>query len=116
MLTDDDKRYMLNEFLKHLSHIQDKEYQNRVWINGKGPEVDDFDETVNNFSDLGDPILENYKDYGITETQHHLLIAFKNEFKAFYDEHDLPEEFIDTLEWKRIMEKAKEVVKALGRL
>lgn len=116
MLTDDDRRYMLNEFLKHLSHIQDKEYQKRIWIRGEGPEVDDFGETVNNFSDLGDLILENYKDYGITETQYDFLISFKNEFKAFYDEQELPEEFIDTPEWKRIMDMAREVLKVFGRL
>src|SRR5690606_25199154 len=105
MLTDDDKRYMLNEFLKHLSHIQDKEYQQRVWIRGEGPEIDDFGETINNFSDLGDPILEKYREFGITEAQHRLLISFQKEFKAFYDEQEMPEEFIDTPEWGRIMEK-----------
>lgn len=116
MLTDKSKKQILVSFLETIEGISDKEYQKRVWIRGEGPEIDDFDETVNNFSDLGDPILEDYRNYEITEVQYHLLISFKNEFKAFYDEHDLPEEFIETQEWARIMEMAKEVLEAFGRL
>lgn len=115
MLTDDDKRYMLNEFFRHLSHIQDKEYQTRIWIKNQGPECQAFDDAVCDFFDIGDPILDNYKTFGITEVQCEALRKFRNAFKLFSNEHDFPEEFIDTPEWGRIMKMAKEVLKAFDR-
>ena len=113
-LTEEDKKYILNEFLRSISHISDKEYQKRVWIRGEGPEVDDFDETICSFFDDGDPILERYKEYGITESQYQLLIKFRNVFEKFIDgpRPYLPQDFIDTLEWARIMEMANEVLVA----
>jgi hypothetical protein len=113
-ITDEDRKYILSEFLRNISHISDHEYQIRVWIQGEGPEVNDFDETVCHFFDDGDPILKNYKEYGITDSQYRLLMEFRDQFKSFSDEHDLPEEFIDTAEWKRIMEKARDVINAFN--
>lgn len=112
MLSDEDKKYTLNEFLRHLSHMQDKEYQRRIWIQNKGPECQAFDDAVCDFFDIGDPILENYKAFRITKAQYKVLKKFRDKFRDFSDENDLPEEFIDTPEWSRIMEMAKEVLKA----
>ena len=39
-------------------------------------------------------------------------VKFLNEFRTFADENNYPEEFIDTPEWARITEMAKEVLKA----
>ena len=72
--------------LRNISHISDKQYQQRVWILGKGPEVDDFTETVCHFFDDGDPILKSYKKYGITENQYQIMLKFRNEFEKFCDE------------------------------
>ena len=109
-LTDENRKYILTEHLRNILHISDKEYQTRVWIQGKGPECDDFTETVCHFFDDGDPILENYKDFGITETQYQLLKKFRDRFRIFADENDFPEEFIDTPEWASIMNMAKDVL------
>ena len=113
-LTEEDKRYILAQFLDIISCISDQEYQKRVWIGGEGPEVDDFDETVCHFFDDGDPILKKYKEYGITENQYRLLKKFRDEFEAFVDGDRpyLPEDFIDTPEWERMMSLAKDVLKA----
>ncbi|NGX45997.1 MAG: hypothetical protein K940chlam2_01178 [Chlamydiae bacterium] len=111
-LSDEDKKYILNEYLRNISDISNKRYQERVWILGEGPEVDDFDESVCHFFDDGDPILKKYRDYNITESQYLLLKQFRDKFKAFSKEHDFPEEFIDTPEWARIMEMANEVLVA----
>jgi hypothetical protein len=109
-----DKNYILSEYLRNISIIADKKYQLRVWIKGEGPEVNDFDETVCHFFDDGDPILNNYKKYGITDIQYHLLKEFRDEFRVFADENDFPEEFIDTPEWAKIMDTAKDVLKAFN--
>lgn len=114
MLTEEDRKYILNEHLRNIHHISDKEYQKRVWIQGKGPECDDFDETCCHFFDDGDPILENYKDFGITEAQYKVLRKFRDAFRTFSDENNWPPEFIDTPEWAKIMSLAKEVLKAFN--
>lgn len=36
-------------FIDIFTRISSKEYQKRIWIDGKGPEVDDFDDTVSDF-------------------------------------------------------------------
>ena len=75
-------------------------------------EVDNFTETVCHFFDDGDPILKNYTEYKITENQKFLLEEFREKFQSFSEDHDYPEEFIDTPEWESIMNKAKEILKA----
>lgn len=111
-----DRKQILASCLEIIAGISDKEYQKRVWIRGEGPEVDDFDETVCNFFQDGNGIIQNYKDFGLTDQQYQLLVKFRDEFDAFCRgpalEHYLPQEFIDTPEWIRIMDLAKDVLKA----
>ncbi|VHO02395.1 hypothetical protein [Candidatus Rhabdochlamydia sp. T3358] len=115
---DIDREQILISVLETIEGISDKEYQKRVWIRGVGPECDDFDETVCNFFGDGNPLIENYKDFGITESQYHLLVKFRDEFNDFCRgpalEYYLPQLFIDTPEWGKIMEMAKEVLKAFN--
>lgn len=93
-LSDESKRDILDFMLSLIFAISNKEYQRRVWINAEGPECDDFDDTVCNFLHEGDAIIEKYKDFWITEKQSKLLNLLLNNFRAFSNEHDLPEEFI----------------------
>ena len=104
----------MSTFLSILDNISDKAYQKRIWITGEGPEVDDFDETVCHFFQEGDAIIENYKEFGLTEHQHQLLKKFRDAFTDFADRHDLPEEFIDSPEWSKIMDLAKDVLKSFN--
>lgn len=114
MLTNEAKKQILISVLETIDNISDKKYQTRVWIQGKGPEVDDFDETCCNFFGDGDPLLENYKDFGLTESQYLVLKKFRDKFRAFSDEYYHPSEFIDTPEWNEITEMAKEVLKSFN--
>ena len=114
-LTEKDRKYILQEHLKVISEIASKEYQERVWLNPKMDEVDDFSETVCCFFDLNDPIIEEYKAYNITEEQYQILLQFRNFFEAFADSSDRPyleKDFIDTPEWQSVMNMAKEVLQA----
>jgi hypothetical protein len=106
---DINRKQILESFLETIEGISDKEYQRRVWIRG---EEADFDEVICLFFGEGDPILENYKDFGINEAQYKLLKNFRDQFEIFSDENDFPEEFINTPEWARIMDMAKDVLKA----
>jgi hypothetical protein len=114
MLNEDDRKYVLNEFLRVIVGISDLEYQKRVWILGKGPEEDDYGETVNLFFDDVDPILNDYRNFGISKDQYQLLRKFRNEFEAFSDTHYHELEFIDTPEWGTIMAHAKDILKAFN--
>lgn len=111
---DINRKQIIETFIRIIEHISDKDYQNRIWIRGEGPEVDDFDETCCHFSLEGDGIIENYKEFGLTEHQYQLLKKFRDHFQAFSDENDFPEEFIDSPKWAEIMSLAKEVLKAFN--
>lgn len=111
MLKDEDKKYILSEYLRNIRHISDKEYQKRIWIRGEGPECDDFDETCCRFFDDGASLFENYRDFWITDSQYQILKKFRDKFRVFSDDNHWPPEFIDTPEWAEIMELAKEVLK-----
>ncbi|PIS02001.1 MAG: hypothetical protein COT85_07615 [Chlamydiae bacterium CG10_big_fil_rev_8_21_14_0_10_42_34] len=108
------RKQVVEGFLQNIYRISNKEYQKRIWIEGAGPECHDFDEAVNDFFGDSEPILENYRNYGLSQNQYRILKKFHAEFRIFADEHDIPEEFIDTPEWERIMEMAKEVLKEFG--
>jgi hypothetical protein len=108
-MDEEDRKQIRDAFIRMVDHISDKEYQKRAWIKG---EAADFDEAVCHFFDEGDSILENYKDFGITEDQYRLLKKLRDEFRIFADENDWPPEFIDTPKWAGIMDLAKDVLKA----
>lgn len=103
---------ILISVLETVETISNKDYQRRIWIEGKGPEVDDFDEACCNFFGDGNPLIQNHKAFGITEAQYQILKDFRNVFRAFSNEHYSPEEFIDTAEWAEIVKMADKVLKA----
>lgn len=69
---------------------------------------------MNDFFDDGEPILQNYQDYGLSQNQYRFLKKFYDEFRIFADNNDSPENFIDTPEWEKIMNMAKEVLEAFN--
>jgi len=109
-----DRIQILISVLDTIEGISNKNYQKRVWLRGEGPEVDDFDETCCNFFGDGDPLLENYKEFGLTENQHQILKKFRDKFRDFANDNYWPQKFIDTPEWASIMNLAKEVLKAFN--
>lgn len=113
MLTKDNRKDILNGFLETISSISDVEYQRKAWIRGEILGTD-FDETVNNYSLDAEGILEHYKDFGISEIRFQILKKFNKQFCDFYEKNDWPQEFIDTPEWRRIAEMAKELLKVFN--
>jgi hypothetical protein len=113
-LTNEAKRDILDFVLGRVAAIADIEYQKRVWIRGEGSVIDDFDETACHFLHEGAGILEKYKDFEITETQYQQLKKFRDEFKVFSDKHTWPHKFIETPEWEKITEMAKDVLKSFN--
>ncbi len=113
-LSDKDKIQILEGFIEIFTRISNKGYQKRIWINGEGPEVDDFDDTVCDFFGECDPILENYKNFGITDHQSELLKKFRDEFRDFSKKRNLPPDFLDSPEWAKIINMAKDVLQAFN--
>ncbi len=110
------KKQILEGFISIFTRISNREYQKRIWIEGEGPEVDDFDDTVCDFFGECDSILENYKDFELTDKQYRLLVNFRDVFDKFVIEsrqYSSPD-FINTPEWEKITEMAKEVLKAFN--
>lgn len=108
------RKQILDGFLNNLHGISNKEYQKRVWTEKRGPECDSFVEAVCDFFDLGEYIFNNPQGYNITDRQYKLLVKFRDEIQVFADDNDFPQEFINTPEWERIMNLAKEVLEAFN--
>lgn len=109
----------LKNLLQDIYVVSNKDYQRRVWINGIGPECDDFDETSESILNEGRSIIEAHKKCGMTEPQYLLLKKFIDQYEAFCDkpvlEYYLAEVFIDTPEWTKITELAQEVLTSSPR-
>lgn len=112
-LTDLEKKQIIESLIETISHAADKEYQRRVWIEGQGPECEDFDDFADIVIHENGALLKEYKSFGITDKQHNLLMDFQNQLKAFsrgLGRDYLPRDFIATQEWGRIVELAKEIL------
>ena len=107
---DIDKQLILGNILEIVCDVSDKEYQRRIWIRGDGPEVDSFDDAVCDFFMESESVLERNKDFSLTNLQYQVLKKFHDEFENFPMRHDWPGDFIDTPEWEKIIDLAKEVL------
>ena len=106
------REQIVSSLLDTIRTISDENYQQRIWIRGEGPECDDFDEVCNYFFPTSIDIIQNYKDFMLTEKQHQILRKFTAEFEEFSDENYFAHEFIDSPWWAKIMERAKEILVA----
>ena len=114
VLTEENKKDIMNAFMISFTKIIDKNYQQRVWIQGEGPECDDFTETVCELYEVGESVLDDYKTFNITDQQYHLLKKFMCEFRHFSCQNNYPEEFIDTMEWDHFINMAQEILVAFN--
>ena len=111
-ISEEAKNTILLRLLRTIAVIASKEYQERIWIEGRGPEVDDFDETYIFFSEDSDLVIQHLEKFELSENQKTLLKNFKVKFENVAGDLYWPPEFIDTPEWKQIMEMAEEVLQA----
>jgi len=107
---------ILINYLEIISGIADREYQERVWIRGEGPECDDYTESICHFFDDGDPIISNYEAYEITKTQLDSLVKLREVIREFNSSVrlDLGPDFLYSVEWVNVTLMAQQVMKAFG--
>lgn len=107
-LSESDRNDIIKGYINIVTRISDVEYQKRVWIRGEGPECDDFDETTCQFFDVSDPMLQDTKNFKFPQLA--LLKEFSDNYRKFSEENYWPPEFINTVEWKKIIRMAKGVL------
>ncbi len=114
------RQQILEEFLKNIVRLSDEKYQERVWVRAEGPECNDIDDAVVDFFDDGNPILEKYKGYGISESQYSLLMTLHQKLRKFTDTFGVysPEKstakLIQFPQWQEIRDVSKKVLKAFN--
>lgn len=114
------KQQRLYSFIENIACISDEKYQERVWVRAEGPECDDIDDTVCDFFDDGNPILAEYKDFEITESQYKLLMSLHAKLRKFtdtfgvYSPEKSTEKLIKLPQWQEIREISKKVIKAFN--
>ena len=116
-MIDKDREGVLRRFLETIAEISDKNFQERIWIKGIGPECSSFEEAICDFFDDGEPILKNYKEFGLTDKQYEEVIQLQNELQKYCDK--TPEivdnkEVLEDPEWAKIRKIAKEVLEAFN--
>ena len=112
----------LYNFLEHtIKHLGDSAYQERVWINHDGKEVDDYDETIMHFMERCEDMLTYPNQYeGMNTTIQKTLQDLYDTVCKFDDEiaSNFPEgkehEMINAPEWREIQKlasRAYEIIK-----
>ena len=110
------RRQILEGFLKNIVRLSDEKYQERVWVRAEGPECNDIDDAVCDFFDDGNPILEKYKEYEISESQYKLLMTLYSKLRTFTDTFGVysatksTEQLIKLQQWQEIKEISKRVI------
>jgi hypothetical protein len=115
-LSNEKKKQILEGFMDIFTRIASKEYQKRTWINGEGPEVDDFDETVNDFFGECDSIIDHRTEFGISDAQYDLLVNFRDDFDQFIiaSRKSIPYKFINTIEWDKLRKLSETILTAFN--
>ena len=114
------RKQILEEFLKNVAHISDRNYQERVWIRVEGPECNDIDDAVGDFFDDGEFIFETYKEFCITEIQYEKLMILKEKLRFFTDTYGVyypyksTPKLIQMPEWEEIRGLAKNMLEAFN--
>ncbi len=115
------RQQILEEFLKNILRLSDEKYQERIWVRAEGPECNDIDDAVCDFFDDGNPILEKYIDYEITENQYKLLMILHSKLRKFTDVFGVyspvksTAHLIKLPQWQEIREISKKVIKGFNK-
>ena len=119
MISDADRKQILDSFIENIACMSDKECQKRVWVRSEGPECDDIDDSICDFFDEG-YVLEKYKDFGITESQYKLLMKLHGKLREFADKYGVysseksTEKLIELPQWKEIRDISKNIIQAFN--
>lgn len=106
---------ILKSFLSTIQILSDPDYQERVWVKGIGPECCSFEETICNYFDYSEGVIEDYKLFGLSDFQRNAIKEFSEKLQNFCD--IIPEivdentEILPNPKWHEIQQAAKKVLK-----
>lgn len=108
----------VKNILSTIAEFASSPYQQRIWLEGRGPDSHSYDEAMCNFFDdfnVELMLTEGWKKAGLSETQRDKLRVFRDALVAFGNKvSDLPapEEVLDHPEWPGIRRLAAETLAA----
>lgn len=114
------KKKILDRFIHNIVCISDEKYQERIWVRAEGPECDDIDDSVCDFFDDGNLILEKHERYGITEIQYNALMILHSKLRNFtdifrvYSSEKSTRNLIQLPQWQEIRDISKMVLKSFN--
>jgi len=104
-----------------IEEFSSEEFQERVWREGKGPEVSSYDEAMCRFFDdyaTNDLIDVQWRQAGLTADQREKLAIFRDilkEFGKLVSEIPRPCEVLDHPGWPRVRKVARETLDELEK-
>lgn len=106
---------LLSLLLEAIEEISNSEFQDRVWVQGIGPECSSFDEAICGFFDDAQAgyILEYPDKFGLTTEQANVLREFFIVLSSFSDktpENTPAAEIVKDPRWQTIKEKAEQAL------
>lgn len=110
-LTNKEKKYILHELLRTVEFFSSKKLQEKKWIGGEGP---DLDEMVCIFFDIAHGVLKDYAQFGINDAQYKALQRFYEKLQPFPTGYLFSEEVWKAPGWDELMQLAKEVLVAFN--
>lgn len=108
-----DKKQIFNSFFDTIVEFSDKDFQEKIWIKGLGPECSSFEEAICHFFDEGEGIFKSYKDYGISDKNYRLLLELSKKLRAFLNKIPIqpdPHDILIDPKWHEIQKLAKKVL------
>ena len=108
-------KQILETFLTTIRIFSDHKYQERVWVNGIGPDTSSFEDAICNYFEYSESIISEYKLFGLTKLQLQTLQEFDKNLQSFCDTvPEIVDEKIEILpnpKWHKIQNAAKELLK-----
>jgi hypothetical protein len=115
-----ERKKMLSNIYGVLKNLSDKEYQERVWLRGEGPEVSSYEELINTLFDdfYFDELLEDNNPYNISQALFDKLINLRLKLNNYNDKDsdgNIKEviQILNDSEWIKIQKLSSEVLPLL---
>jgi hypothetical protein len=107
----------LKNVLNTLKEIADPEFQQRVWVDGAGPEISDWTEVMCKLFDdfhFDDFIDIDWQQFGLSSESHQLLVQLREQLNN-YEEKETNAEIVADPKWQEISKFAGNVLAHLER-
>ena len=102
----------LKNVMNTVREIADPEFQQRVWVDGAGPEFSDWTEVMCKLFDdflFDDFVDRDWQQFGFSSESHQLLVQLREQLNN-YEEKETNAEIVADPKWQQIREFAGKVL------